>query len=137
MRVDLVSEHASPLAVLGAIALLWGACLVTIGFTLAIVAVVVGGLLLVAIVGLQGRAIVAAVKPCAHQVGGQLEGRNDQGEPQIFYVKKIKGSQVLLDGNHPLAGMELRFVLKVLDVRAAAPEELAHRHVHGAGGHHH
>ena len=44
---------------------------------------------------------------------------------------------VLLDGNHPLAGQELRFVLKVLDVRAAAPEELEHRHVHGAGGHHH
>lgn len=75
--------------------------------------------------------------PPGVKVGGQLEGRNDNGEPQIYYVKKIKGSQVLLDGNHPLAGMELRFVLKVLDVRAAAPEELAHRHVHGAGGHHH
>ncbi|MCU4120275.1 peptidylprolyl isomerase [Variovorax sp. N23] len=75
--------------------------------------------------------------PPGVKVGGQLEGRNDNGEPQIYYVKKIKGSQVLLDGNHPLAGMELRFVLKVLEVRAAAPEELEHRHVHGAGGHHH
>lgn len=75
--------------------------------------------------------------PPGVKVGGQLEGRNDNGEPQIYYVKKIKGSQVLLDGNHPLAGQELRFVLKVLEVRAAAPEELAHRHVHGAGGHHH
>ena len=83
------------------------------------------------------RAIDKSDFPPGVKVGGQLEGRNDQGEPQIYYVKKIKGSQVLLDGNHPLAGQELRFVLKVLDVRAAAPEELAHRHVHGAGGHHH
>jgi FKBP-type peptidyl-prolyl cis-trans isomerase SlyD len=83
------------------------------------------------------RAIDKSDFPPGVKVGGQLEGRNDQGEPQIFYVKKIKGSQVLLDGNHPLAGQELRFVLKVLDVRAAAPEELEHRHVHGAGGHHH
>jgi FKBP-type peptidyl-prolyl cis-trans isomerase SlyD len=75
--------------------------------------------------------------PPGVKVGGQLEGRNDQGEPQIFYVKKIKGDKVLLDGNHPLAGKELRFTLKVLEVRAASEEELVHRHVHGAGGHHH
>ena len=69
-----LTQNERRLAVLGAIALLWGACLVTIGFTLTFVAVVVGGLLLVAIVGLQGRAIVAAVKPRAHQVGGRLRG---------------------------------------------------------------
>jgi FKBP-type peptidyl-prolyl cis-trans isomerase SlyD len=31
----------------------------------------------------------------------------------------------------------LRFSIKVTDVRAAAPEELAHGHVHGAHGHQH
>jgi FKBP-type peptidyl-prolyl cis-trans isomerase SlyD len=44
---------------------------------------------------------------------------------------------VFLDGNHPLAGKELKFQLKVTGVRKATSEELAHRHVHGAGGHHH
>ena len=45
--------------------------------------------------------------------------------------------KVVLDGNHPLAGMALRFDLKVLEVREATDEEIAHEHVHGAHGHHH
>jgi len=44
---------------------------------------------------------------------------------------------VTLDANHPLAGQEIEFRATVMDVRPASPEELAHGHVHGAGGHHH
>ncbi len=75
--------------------------------------------------------------PPGVKVGGQLEGHGDDGRMQVFNVTKIKGDTVLLDGNHPLAGKELRFVLKVMDVRAASEEEIAHRHVHGEHGHHH
>jgi FKBP-type peptidyl-prolyl cis-trans isomerase SlyD len=50
---------------------------------------------------------------------------------------KIKGDTVHLDGNHPLAGRELRFTIKVTDVRAATAEEISQRHVHGEHGHHH
>ncbi|MES2786722.1 MAG: peptidylprolyl isomerase [Pseudomonadota bacterium] len=75
--------------------------------------------------------------PPGVKVGGQLEGRTDGGDPHVFHVMKIKGDTVLLDGNHPLAGKSLRFVLKVLGVRAATAEEIAHRHVHGEHGHHH
>ena len=75
--------------------------------------------------------------PPGVKVGGQLEGRGDDGQMQVFNVMKIKGDTVLLDGNHPLADKELRFVLKVMDVRAASEEEIAHRHVHGEHGHHH
>jgi FKBP-type peptidyl-prolyl cis-trans isomerase SlyD len=75
--------------------------------------------------------------PPGVKVGGQLRGTNDQGEPQIYHVVKIKGPVVLLDGNHPLAGMALRFDCKVTEVRAAKPEEIEHRHVHGGHGHHH
>jgi FKBP-type peptidyl-prolyl cis-trans isomerase SlyD len=75
--------------------------------------------------------------PPGVKVGGQLEGRTDAGEPHVFHVVKIKGDKVLLDGNHPLAGKELRFVLKVTGVRAATAEEIEHKHVHGEHGHHH
>jgi FKBP-type peptidyl-prolyl cis-trans isomerase SlyD len=83
------------------------------------------------------RTISKAEFPPGVKVGGQLEGRNDQGEPQVFNVVKIKGPQVILDGNHPLAGKSLKFSLSVTGVRAATPEEIAHRHVHGEHGHHH
>ena len=49
----------------------------------------------------------------------------------------IADDKVVLDGNHPLAGMALRFSLNVVDVREATDEEIAHGHVHGAHGHHH
>ncbi|VWX59455.1 FKBP-type peptidyl-prolyl cis-trans isomerase SlyD [Burkholderiales bacterium 8X] len=75
--------------------------------------------------------------PPGVKVGGQLEMRDNQGRPQVFTVTKIKGPQVLLDGNHPLAGKSLRFGLTVTEVRAASQEEIDHRHVHGAHGHHH
>ncbi len=83
------------------------------------------------------RTIPKSEFPPGVKVGGQLESHNDKGEPQVFYVKKVKGDKVLLDGNHPLAGLELRFSLKVTGVRAATGEEIAHRHVHGEHGHHH
>ncbi|WP_372662994.1 peptidylprolyl isomerase [Hydrogenophaga sp.] len=75
--------------------------------------------------------------PPGVKVGGQLQGRNEQGEEQVFTVVKIKGPTVHLDGNHPLAGQTLRFSLKVLEVRAASAEESTHGHAHGAHGHHH
>ncbi len=75
--------------------------------------------------------------PPGVKVGGQLRGRLDDGREQVFTVVKIKGPQVLLDGNHPWAGKTLRFSLAVTGVRAASEEEIAHRHVHGAHGHHH
>jgi FKBP-type peptidyl-prolyl cis-trans isomerase SlyD len=75
--------------------------------------------------------------PPGVKVGGQLEGRGDDGQAHVFTVMKIKGDQVHLDGNHPMAGKALRFGLQVVEVRAASPEEIAHGHVHGAHGHHH
>ncbi|RYF82626.1 MAG: peptidylprolyl isomerase [Comamonadaceae bacterium] len=75
--------------------------------------------------------------PPGVKVGGQLRGQLDDGSDHVFTVVKIKGPQVLLDGNHPWAGKTLKFQLKVASVRPATAEEIAHRHVHGTGGHHH
>lgn len=83
------------------------------------------------------RVIPKSEFPPGVKVGGQLEGYTEAGQPHVFHVMKIKGQEVHLDGNHPLAGKALRFTLKVLGVRMASGEEIAHRHVHGAGGHHH
>ena len=74
--------------------------------------------------------------PPGVKVGGQLQGRGEDGQEIVFTVLKIKGPVVHLDGNHPLAGKTLRFTVKVLDVRAATAEEIAHKHVHGEHGHH-
>ena len=75
--------------------------------------------------------------PPGVKVGGQLEGRGDDGNMMVFNVMKIKGDTVLLDGNHPLAGKALRFAIKVISVREDSEEEIAHQHVHGEHGHHH
>lgn len=83
------------------------------------------------------RTLPKAQFPPGVKVGGQLEGHGDAGRVQVFNVMKIKGDSVLLDGNHPLAGKALRFDVKVLEVRPASEEEIAHRQVHGAHGHHH
>lgn len=83
------------------------------------------------------RVIPKSEFPPGVKVGGQLEGRTDDGEPHVFHVMKIKGHEVHLDGNHPLAGKALKFQLKVTGVRAASEEEIHHGHVHGEHGHHH
>lgn len=75
------------------------------------------------------------------EIGMQFEGAPDSEdaneETLIFTVTDIADDKVVLDGNHPLAGMALRFALNVADVRSATEEEIAHRHVHGEHGHHH
>ena len=91
--------------------------------------------------GVRDEALVRTIPkkefPPGVKIGGQLEGHTDDGHPHVFHVMKIKGDTVFLDGNHPLAGKELRFAIKVMGVRAASGEEIAHRHVHGEHGHHH
>ncbi len=91
--------------------------------------------------GVRDEALVRVIPksefPPGVKVGGQLEGRTDDGTPHVFHVMKIKGQEVHLDGNHPLAGKALKFTLKVVGVRLASGEEIAHRHVHGEHGHQH
>lgn len=91
--------------------------------------------------GLRDETLVQTISkkqfPPGVKVGGQLEGRGEDGKSIAFTVMKIKGDTVILDGNHPLAGKALRFSLTVTDVRKASEEEISHRHVHGEHGHHH
>lgn len=62
--------------------------------------------------------------------------QTEQGQRQVTIVK-IGMFKAEVDTNHPLAGKTLTFKVKVLAVREATEEELAHGHAHGEGGHHH
>lgn len=71
------------------------------------------------------------------QVGMQFHASAPDGGMQIVTIREIDGDDVIIDGNHPLAGQQLNFKVKVVGVRAASEEEIAHGHVHGEGGHQH
>ena len=53
-------------------------------------------------------------------------------EPLIYTVTDVADNQVVLDGNHPLAGMALRFWVQVEDVRAATDDEIQNRYPEGS-----
>ncbi len=67
----------------------------------------------------------------------ELPMQDNQGNRFYGTVLEINADTVLMDFNHPLAGEKLFFSGKVLEVRDATKEEIAHGHVHGPGGHHH
>lgn len=71
------------------------------------------------------------------QVGMMFEADMPEGDVVVFRVTDIADGKVIVDGNHPLAGMKIRFKATVQEVRDATAEEIAHGHVHGAHGHHH
>jgi FKBP-type peptidyl-prolyl cis-trans isomerase SlyD len=71
------------------------------------------------------------------QVGNYIPMADNEGNHMQGRVTKIQGDEVVMDFNHPLAGMKMFFDGKVISVREATPEEIAHGHVHGEGGHHH
>jgi FKBP-type peptidyl-prolyl cis-trans isomerase SlyD len=54
--------------------------------------------------------------------------------PMVITVVEIAEDAVTVDGNHPLAGVNLNFAVSVREVREATEEELAHGHAHGSGG---
>jgi FKBP-type peptidyl-prolyl cis-trans isomerase SlyD len=70
------------------------------------------------------------------QEGMELEAEGEDGV-RIITIVGIEGDKVTVDGNHPLAGVDLTFDVTIVAVREATKDELGHGHVHGPGGHHH
>jgi FKBP-type peptidyl-prolyl cis-trans isomerase SlyD len=68
--------------------------------------------------------------------GVELTVRDDEGHARYARVNDIEGEVVTLNFNHPLAGDELHFHVKVVALREPSDEELEHGHVH-EGEHHH
>ncbi len=71
------------------------------------------------------------------RVGGVTVLTEQGGKQRQVSVIKVGSSVVDVDLNHPLAGQTLDFDIEITDVRDAAPEEVAHGHVHGPQGHQH
>lgn len=70
------------------------------------------------------------------QPGMQFQAQSPEGM-QLVTVIGVEEDEVILDGNHPMAGLTLNFAVEITAVRDATHEELDHGHVHGPGGHHH
>ncbi|HJS20424.1 MAG TPA: peptidylprolyl isomerase [Anaerolineales bacterium] len=68
--------------------------------------------------------------------GLELTVKDDSGQSRYARVDAIEGDKVTLNFNHPLAGDELHFNVKVVGLREPTAEELEHGHVHAAGHHH-
>lgn len=71
------------------------------------------------------------------KIGNIITMQDQEGHPIDGKVIELKSDKVVMDFNHPLAGQNLHFSGKVIDVREALEEELSHGHVHGKGGHQH
>jgi len=69
-------------------------------------------------------------------VGQILNLKTNKGQVQVT-VLKVGRFNVDVDGNHPLAGVQLTFDVEIMDIRDAIEEEIKHGHVHGPGGHQH
>lgn len=64
------------------------------------------------------------VEPAERYGEGLAVGMEVEEDSRLYTVTDIAAGKVVLDGNHPLAGMALRFFCQVLSVRTARPEEI-------------
>ena len=66
--------------------------------------------------------------------GAYLQLEDEDGYLHKGKVVSIGDETIVMDFNHPLAGVPVTFDGEVVDIREAQPEELAHGHVQGQGG---
>ncbi|MBY0577728.1 MAG: peptidylprolyl isomerase [Burkholderiales bacterium] len=72
------------------------------------------------------------------EIGMRFEGGEEESEDMLVYtVTDVTPDKVVVDGNHPLAGMKLKFTCTVTGVRPASSEEIEHGHTHEDDDHHH
>jgi len=83
-------------------------------------------------IGMQFEGIPEALDEQGEIVASDDDAEDDDDlQPLIYTVTDVADSQIVLDGNHPLAGMALRFTLQVTDIRSATEEEIQNRHPDG------
>lgn len=60
------------------------------------------------------------------EIGMTISMENDKGETKSFIVTRFDDKTLTVDGNNPLCGREITFVLEVLSIRDATDEEIEH-----------
>jgi len=83
----------------------------------------------------QVQRVLKSLLPVAGDIkpGDQFRAGEDPFAP-VVTVRGVEGDELLLDANHPLAGVDLEFEIEVIAVRAATKEECDHGHAHSGGG---
>lgn len=69
--------------------------------------------------------------------GTAFYANGSDGKPVKLFVHDVRGSRVYVSGDHPWAGLNIRFTGEILHVRNATDHEREHGHAHGPGGHAH
>ena len=69
------------------------------------------------------------------QPGVEMQLTTPDGQPMYARIDSVEGETVTLNMNHPLAGAELHFDVKVVGLRDATEEEMDHGHAHDGHGH--
>ncbi|MCG3732237.1 peptidylprolyl isomerase [Vibrio cincinnatiensis] len=67
------------------------------------------------------------------EVGMRFLADTDQG-PIPVEITEVDGDEVVVDGNHMLAGHTLTFDVEVVSLREATEDEISHGHIHQSGG---
>jgi FKBP-type peptidyl-prolyl cis-trans isomerase SlyD len=70
-------------------------------------------------------------------VGAMIPMSDSEGNHLRGLIRSVSDEAIEMDFNHPLAGTDLHFSGSISEVRPATPDEIAHGHVHGPGGHQH
>jgi FKBP-type peptidyl-prolyl cis-trans isomerase SlyD len=70
-------------------------------------------------------ASLVRLEPAERYGEGIAVGMEVEEDERLFTVTDVAGGKVVLDANHPLAGMALRFVLDIVSIRPATADEIA------------
>ena len=70
------------------------------------------------------------VPPEFRKIGAEVQMQSESGETRSFYVTKIEDGKLTVDGNHPLAGKNLKVIVKIHEIRDAATGEDAISGIH-------
>lgn len=65
------------------------------------------------------------------EIGTEIGIEDEDGEETSAFIEEVTLDSITLNFNHPLAGKDLNFKVKIVGVREPTAEELEHDHVHG------